>query len=171
MSAGFIEPLEATALVTVEVAANMIARELPQTHAAMALISQRYNQVFRHYWQQIVDFLKLHYVLTERTEEYWQVHRDQMSWTDSLTADLQRWYDTAPWHHDNVLAYELFPPASYQYVLYGMGFVTQKSHRISRHQQREIELVNRLMMGQHQQKEQLLNHLASNRFLLQQIMK
>lgn len=169
MSAGFIEPLEATALVTVEVAANMIARDLPETFAHLETAAARYNRVFNHYWLQIVDFLKLHYVLSIRTEDYWQAHRDANSLTLTLQQDLQRWSEKAPWHQDNVLAYELFPAASYQYVLYGMGFVSTPSVRVSRKRTSEMALINGLAQRNTQHIDQLLNHLASNRFILNQV--
>ena len=46
MSAGFIEPLEASALVLVELAAGMIAEQLPPTRELMDIVARRFNVKF-----------------------------------------------------------------------------------------------------------------------------
>ena len=72
MSSGFIEPLEASALVLVELSAAMIAEQLPANRKIMDLVAKRFNEKFLYRWDRIVDFLKLHYVLTKRTDsQYW----------------------------------------------------------------------------------------------------
>jgi hypothetical protein len=40
MSAGFLEPLEASALVMVELAAGMICEDLPANRSAMELVAR-----------------------------------------------------------------------------------------------------------------------------------
>lgn len=125
MSAGFIEPLEASALVLVESAAGMISAELPANTAVMNLVAKRYNKRFSYYWETIIDFLKLHYVLSERRDsEYWRdnVHTDSMP--EKLKEMLDLWKYHVPNRFDFPLAEEMFPAASWQYVLYGMGFET-----------------------------------------------
>ncbi|MFK5065502.1 hypothetical protein, partial [Klebsiella pneumoniae] len=41
-----------------------------------------------------------------------------------LLDQLELWRHTPPGEHDFASAHEMFPAASYQYVLYGMGFRT-----------------------------------------------
>ena len=73
MSSGFIEPLEASALVMIELAAGMIADQLPPTREMMDIVARRYNRKFLRHWNQIIEFLKLHYVLSARNDSpYWQ---------------------------------------------------------------------------------------------------
>ncbi len=129
-SAGFLEPLEASALVMIELAAGQVARQLPINKASLDAASRHYNRLFLTKWQRIIDFLKLHYVLSERRDsEYWRA----MSDINSASQQLQDWL--AQWRHrpialqDFIYGEEIFPVASYQYVLYGMGFTsTQTSH-------------------------------------------
>jgi tryptophan halogenase len=59
ISAGFIEPLEASALALIEMSARMIADELPATRELMDVVAQRFNERFAYRWGRIVDFLKL----------------------------------------------------------------------------------------------------------------
>lgn len=125
MSAGFIEPLEASALVLVEMSAAMISAELPANRGVMDITAKRFNQRFTHYWDTIIEFLKLHYVLTQRNDsDYWRDHRLQESIPAELTERLHLWRYQIPNKYDFPLAEEMFPAASWQYVLYGMGFRT-----------------------------------------------
>ncbi|RVU42046.1 tryptophan 7-halogenase [Rheinheimera riviphila] len=122
MAAGFVEPLEATAIMLVEISARFVADNLPADQATMPLVARRFNQQMLYRWQRILDFLKLHYMLTKRPEPYWQAHLDPATIPQSLQDDLQLWRHRGPQIADFNGALELFPAASYQYVLYGMGF-------------------------------------------------
>ncbi len=122
LSAGFVEPLEATAIMLVEISARYIAENLPPNPEIMAITARRFNQQMDYRWQRIIDFLKLHYTLTQRTEPYWEAHQDPAGIPDSLKDDLAVWRARGPIRADFDSAIELFPAASYQYVIYGMGF-------------------------------------------------
>jgi len=121
LSGGFVEPLEATAIMLIEVAARYLAENFPVNNASMAVISKRFNQQMGYRWQRIMDFLKLHYMLTQRTEPYWEAHTDPDTIPESLLEDLEVWKYRGPVKTDFDGIAELFPAASYQYVLYGMG--------------------------------------------------
>lgn len=140
MSAGFVEPLEATAIMLVEISARYIAENLPADDSLMPIIEKRFNQQMDYRWQRIIDFLKLHYMLTKRPEPYWQAHCAEASIPTSLKEDLAVWGYRGPTSNDFDSAIELFPAASYQYVLYGMGFkpdFSKHSHLYHQHQQAE----------------------------------
>jgi hypothetical protein len=123
LSAGFIEPLEASALALVEMSAQRISQELPMTRAGMDTVSKRFNDDFSYRWSRVIDFLKLHYILSQRSDSaYWVQHRDPHTWTDRLRESLPLWKLRPPARHDFGRIDEVFPAASYQYVLYGMGF-------------------------------------------------
>ena len=120
LSAGFVEPLEASAIVTIELSLRALADNFPASVESMPIHSRRFNHLFRTRWERIIDFLKLHYAASQRTEPYWQDHRRPETRSDRL-ADLQDlWRDQPPSHYDFPMIEELFPAASYQYVLYGM---------------------------------------------------
>ena len=123
LSAGFIEPLEASALVLIEQAAAIIAEQLPQDREIMDVVAGRFNDKMRYHWLRIVEFLKLHYAVSERDDsDYWKQNRRQETWPEGLGEKLTLWQQQPPWHDDAPRLDELFPSASYQYVLYGMGF-------------------------------------------------
>ena len=126
LSSGFIEPLEASALALVELSAARLCDELPMTRASMPAVARRFNEDFRYRWSRVIDFLKLHYALSSRQDEpgsdYWRAHRDPATWPERLRELLPMWRLRPPARHDFGRIDEVFPSASYQYVLYGMGF-------------------------------------------------
>jgi hypothetical protein len=124
LSAGFIEPLEASALALVEMSAAMVSDDMPATRAAMDIVAKRFNEHFTYRWERVIDFLKLHYVLSRR--------RDSAYWRDNTAAVPERlgelltlWRHRAPSRSDFNRIEEVFPSASYQYILYGMGRTTE----------------------------------------------
>ncbi|RBP48728.1 tryptophan halogenase family protein [Arenicella xantha] len=170
LSAGFVEPLEASALVLVEYAANMLAEQLPANRDVMDITAKRFNHKFAYRWQQIIEFLKLHYVLNQRDDAaYWQAHRHQDSVPDSLREKLKVWRHQAPWHLDTPHIDELFPSASYQYVLYGMGFVTYPQSLEARNASQQLAQANQLLHDNAKRTASLLNAMPNNRELINKV--
>ncbi len=122
LSAGFIEPLEASAIVLIELSARALAEVLPCGPAVMAVTARRFNDLFRYRWDRIIAFLKLHYVLSRRTEPYWLAQRDPATIPERLAEDLILWRQHPPSARDFPLHDEMFPAASQHYILYGMGY-------------------------------------------------
>jgi len=121
LSAGFLEPLEASAIVLIELSLDALLDGFPTQRGAMPLLARRFNDLFRYRWDRIVDFLKLHYVPSERDTPYWRAHRDPGSWPPSLRERMELWRMQPPSPADFPRSDEVFPAASHQYVLYGMG--------------------------------------------------
>lgn len=129
LSAGFLEPLEASALVMVELAAQMVSEQLPQSRDVMDIVAKRFNEIALYRWEKIIDFLKLHYILSKRNDnKFWSDNRDPKSIPESLQDLMQLWQYRSPMDIDFTSNNEVFPAASYQYVLYGMGFESDYSH-------------------------------------------
>ncbi|ODP38941.1 MULTISPECIES: tryptophan halogenase family protein [Sphingomonas] len=167
LSAGFLEPLEASAILLVEIAAQFIAEQMPATRAAMDPVARRYNTTFAYRWARIIDFLKLHYLLSRRTEPFWADNRRTESIPESLTELLTLWREQPPWHDDFDRAVEVFPAASYQYVLYGMGFETRVPPRGLSSQARAHG--EQLFMHNKQEAAAMIQRLPSTRDLLDRI--
>lgn len=121
LSAGFIEPLEASAIVMIELSLRALADDFPADRSVMSIQADRFNALFRERWERIVEFLKLHYVLSRRTEPYWLAQREPATMPKRLTENLELWRTRPPSWRDFSSAEEIFPAASQQYVLYGMG--------------------------------------------------
>jgi hypothetical protein len=130
LSAGFIEPLEASALALAELSAAMLSDDMPATRAEVDIAAGRFNDAFTYRWERVIDFLKLHYVLNRRDDsQYWRDNRDPASSPGRLQDLLTLWRHRPPSRLDFHRLDEVFPAASYQYVLYGMGFRTAPSTR------------------------------------------
>lgn len=126
LAAGFLEPLESSAIVLGELSAKLIAEQMPATRDVMDIVATRFNEVTRYRWGRIIDFLKLHYCLTKRTDsQFWIDNVDPSGIPERLQNLLKLWKTQAPWFLDEFdRLEEVFPAASYQYVLYGMSFKT-----------------------------------------------
>ncbi|HEX7028032.1 MAG TPA: tryptophan 7-halogenase, partial [Gammaproteobacteria bacterium] len=127
LSAGFLEPLEASAIVLIEMSAKLIAEQMPVCREVMDVIAARFNDTTLYRWGRIIDFLKLHYALTQRDDTaFWRDNRLPETIPERLQNLLLLWRYQSPWYHDEFdRIEEVFPAASYQYVLYGMGFRTE----------------------------------------------
>ena len=122
LSAGFIEPLEASAIVMIELSLRALTDNFPASRAAMDIHARRFNALFRYRWDRIVEFLKLHYVLSRRQEPYWLAQREPATIPAQLAENLLLWRDQPPSAWDFPQIDEVFAAASQQYVLYGMGY-------------------------------------------------
>ncbi|MDN3651594.1 tryptophan 7-halogenase [Thalassotalea ponticola] len=168
MAAGFIEPLEASALALIELSAKMIAEQLPANRVVMDITAKRFNDKFTHRWQRVIEFLKLHYVLSQRDDSaYWRDNRDSSSIPQPLQELLQLWQFQTPFGYDSHHTDELFPAASFQYILYGMGFETQLPIRQKRRD--KSTMANRFFNDNIQQTQHLMRTLESNRVLINKI--
>jgi tryptophan halogenase len=127
LAAGFLEPLEASAIVLIELSAKMIAEQMPAVREVMDIVARRFNATTHYRWGRIIDFLKLHYVLSKREDTaFWRDNRDKATIPQRLQDLMELWRYQSPWFHDEFDRLdEVFPAASYQYVLYGMGFRTE----------------------------------------------
>ncbi|WP_105103017.1 tryptophan halogenase family protein [Microbulbifer pacificus] len=168
MAAGFIEPLEASALALIEQGAGLIRDFLPANSGQMTIAEKRFNKQMLAHWESIIDFLKLHYVLSQRTDsEYWLAHRREESSTDSLLENLTIWRHRAPAKQDFPQALPLFPPASYRFVLHGMGYACD----LARAPRKDRDKVRSKILLDEVQK-QLASYrlgLPENRVLLRQL--
>jgi tryptophan 7-halogenase len=126
LSAGFLEPLESTGLVLIEAAVGMIAEMLPHS-GPMEAPARRFNQLMTTRFDNIINFLKLHYALSRRDEPFWRDNANPASIPARLAELLEEWRLRPPGRFDFVLDTETFAFFNYQYILYGMGFRTDLS--------------------------------------------
>jgi tryptophan halogenase len=98
----------------------------------MDTVAARFNEAFTYRWERVIDFLKLHYVLSNtQRHPYWIEHREAASIPERLQELLQLWRARPPSRRDFSRIEEVFPSASWQYILYGMGFRHESAPRAS----------------------------------------
>ena len=114
--------------------------------------------------------MKLHYVLTNRTDsEYWRAHQQPDSIPVSLQDAMTLWRTQAPGLYESNQRFELFSSASKQYVLYGMDFHTALEQCDLGRQ--EASMVKRLRNETLHTTEKLLSALPTNRQFLSGLKK
>jgi tryptophan 7-halogenase len=168
LAGGFLEPLESSAIVLVELSAKLIAEQMPANREIMDIVAKRFNEVTLYRWGRIIDFLKLHYVLTQRTDTaFWRDNVDPATVPERLEELLKLWKYHPPWFFDEFdRLEEVFPAASYQYVLYGMGFQSEVPPEATV----DTELLaSRLRTENERQTLELRSRLPTNRELLNKI--
>ena len=122
LSGGFIEPLEASAIVMIELSAKMIAENFPRDRDSMDRVARTFNDTFLYRWERVIEFLKLHYVLSRRNDTaFWRDNRKAEAIPETLRENLEFWRRHTPSPQDFPQREEIFSAASYQYVLFGMG--------------------------------------------------
>jgi hypothetical protein len=135
----------------------------------MSQLETRFNERFSTRWQRVIEFLKLHYVLSERDDTpYWQDISNLNTAPERLQNLLKLWQFQPPSRFDFIENEEVFSSSSYQYVLYGMGFDTQT---VSAQNTFNDPRAGDYYYQQNREKiAQCLNGLPSNRALLNHLL-
>jgi len=124
LSGGFLEPLESSGIGLIETAAYLISYLFPADGDTVP-VAKLFNDLMRQRYERIVDFIKMHYCLTQRTDTpFWRDNADPRSAPESLREKLAMWRCRPPHRLDFVTDLEMYPPSSWQYVLYGMEYAT-----------------------------------------------
>lgn len=124
LSAGFIEPLEATGIGFVEIAALLISNLFPW-NGNYEVCERQFNPFMAKRYENVRDFIKLHYCLTQREDSgFWRDNVRPETISDGLKDRLERWRFRPPSFLDMDPNYDIFTDANWQYVLYGLGYQT-----------------------------------------------
>ncbi|MDH3683237.1 MAG: tryptophan 7-halogenase [Acidimicrobiia bacterium] len=100
LSSGFIEPLEATAIFTVQRGINMLLKSWP-TQAYESELAERFDRNMNGLYDEIRDFIFLHFYLSNRTDTpYWVAARQEVEVPDAVQHNLAVWRHTLPGPED-----------------------------------------------------------------------
>lgn len=118
LSGGFIEPLESTAIYMIEMAVRWLITYFPDATYPDSL-RKRYNDVSTGLYDEVRDFICLHYALGNRTDTpYWVDAREELDVPDTLAENLEVWKHSLP-HLTDLKSQHLFTPDVYTAVLQG----------------------------------------------------
>jgi tryptophan halogenase len=120
LSSGFVEPLEATAIYTIDAAAHRLVMNFPDKQCSPAF-AKAYNEASTILFEEIVDFLQLLYVTSNRSEPYWVAVREETRRSQWLQDKLELWRHRFP-DLDDSFGARLFGYHNYIYVLYPRGY-------------------------------------------------
>jgi flavin-dependent dehydrogenase len=126
LSSGFIEPLEATAIYMIETAARWLVRHFPD-RAMSPQLADSYNRLTNALYEEIRNFIVLHYYTSNRGEPFWLAARQEIELPDALAARLELWRATLPNAIDTT-GDRLFDHWNYLNVLYCKGYFRDCSY-------------------------------------------
>jgi tryptophan halogenase len=136
LAQGFVEPLEATSIFVTDFSAELLARNFPRDFTDFDIVAPYYNKVLTYVWERVVDFIKLHYCISDRNDsQFWLDNKNEAFISEQLKERLAKFAINTPKKSDFFSQFDLFNDKNFLYVLYGMKFNTRPA-KIS---DREVE--------------------------------
>jgi tryptophan halogenase len=127
LAGGFIEPLESTSIHLMMAAVTRLIEDFPFNGCDDALISY-FNGKSREEFENIRDFIILHYHVTERDDSGFWNHCRTMDVPDTLKERLALWRENGRAYQ---LPRELFRVDSWAMVLLGQRMMPQGYHHVA----------------------------------------
>ena len=129
LSAGFIEPLEATGISFAETASLILAAIFPWG-GLMETAARQFNAAMSRRYENVIDFIKAHYCLSQRRDsDFWIDNCRPESIPASLQERLERWRYRPPSFVDVDYGHDTFTEENWRQVIYGMEFRTDLTAR------------------------------------------
>jgi tryptophan halogenase len=116
LASGFVEPLESTGIHLIQRAIMLLVEYLPDRGLNDAL-RRAYNARMAAVYDEVRDFIVLHYVLAQRDEPFWRDAR-AVPLPDTLRESLALYDESG---HIESPRLQLFPETSYFFILSGNG--------------------------------------------------
>ncbi|WP_428097553.1 tryptophan halogenase family protein [Candidatus Rariloculus sp.] len=128
LAGGFIEPLESTGLDLIQKGLATLLHCFPDRSFDPELAAV-YNDTMTRYYDQIRDFIVLHFCVTRRRDTaYWRACAEDLHKSDHLEELLKAWRKAQGKIYLTRVGSlgEYFGPLSYYCILAGMGFLPEK---------------------------------------------
>lgn len=125
LAGGFIEPLESTAIYLIEYALQVFVDHLPAP-GGLERCRGRFNQLMQEMYEELRDFVLLHYVLSQRRDSrFWQRITEEVALPASLVATLQLWEAKLPSPSDMRHRVSLFGSQNWLYIMAGLHWLPE----------------------------------------------
>ena len=121
LSSGFVEPLESTGIHLIQRAIMLLVDYMPDRQFSDAL-RHAYNKRMGALYDEVRDFILLHYILTNREEPFWRDAR-HVPLPDTLRESLALYDETGRIESSRL---QLFTESSYFFILSGNGRVPRR---------------------------------------------
>lgn len=142
LAQGFVEPLEATSILVTDFSANLLAKSFPRDIEDIHVLSGYYNEAVLYSWERVIDFVQLHYCISDRRDtQFWVDCTENSKKSDILQERLDRWAVTTPKSSDFFSTFDIFGVENYLFVLYGMDYATKKIAIAEKERARASEII------------------------------
>jgi len=121
LSSGFIEPLESTSIHLIQIAVRRFTDFMPD-RGCDPLLADAYNASIASMYEDIRDFIAMHYATSNLDHPFWQAARAPDVVPERVRNRLALWKRKLPSPLDLDIQNPLFPAWSYLYVLFGKRF-------------------------------------------------
>ena len=130
LSQGFIEPLESTGLHFIEMSLRYLV-DLLDANNGLPAAAAKFNQLINATFDQAVDFVIMHYRLTQRKDSsFWQNAGNSEFLSAEFAETFAQWKLRPPAGIDFAGKTFIFSESSYSCILYGMGYDTKLPFRM-----------------------------------------
>jgi flavin-dependent dehydrogenase len=166
LAAGFVEPLEASAIYSVETSLKWILNYFPDSNFS-PMLARRYNERTEALYDEVVEYIVMHYRLSNRSDsDYWVAQRNDLQIPDRLAENLELWKYALPVRGD-LLPTNYFDHNTYIAALFGKGFYTGGTLKPERQLRAADWLqLKQMIFGTHTK---ALNSLPGHRRLIESI--
>jgi tryptophan halogenase len=125
LSASFVEPLEASSIGNSIVQAFGIAKMLPLWELDRKY-AEKYNKDFIRCFDNIVDFVQLHYMTKRNDTLFWRTLPEMMTKTDFIKEHLEIFKKTLPNQSLFMAEYNMFQAPNWAQVMNGLELLDAK---------------------------------------------
>jgi tryptophan halogenase len=125
LSSGFVEPLESTGIFVIQRSLALLMTYFPDSGFDPRLV-RRYNERMAATYDEIRDFILLHYVLTKRSDSAFWKEYPQIALPDALAGMLDLYRATG---HVEPVEHAMFPEPSWYSILTGHHQLPQSYNR------------------------------------------
>jgi tryptophan halogenase len=119
LSAGFIEPLEATSLMQSATVLKDFFKSYNNISSKNSLIKKRFNEVYLQDTEEIVDFLYLHYITNKKNNIFWKEFTEKNKIPNFIEYIFKILNDRPLESEFDFKNKRIFSPASYFYIMTG----------------------------------------------------
>ncbi len=166
LAAGFVEPLESSGLHLIQTGVERLLKYFPTANsspASWAALQTAYNSETAIQFDEIRDFVQLHYVLNDRDEPFWKAAK-AAPLSSALQHRLRLYDEIGMLDH---LQASAFPDASYYYLMAGMGRLPKRPPALSLAVDKDrLQFVLRAILDQNRK---ALRELPLHEEMLQQV--
>ena len=126
LSSGFIEPLESTGIYLIEMGIQTLINCFPDL-TFNPIFRNQYNRIITKFYEEIRDFIVLHYCLSQREDtSFWKANKNHSAIPESLQEKLEYFQVMSP-NLDGFETNLLFEDYSYFCILSGKEYLPKNS--------------------------------------------